>query len=361
MSIKLLRERADRLWSVFPAVVLRRFSHALSVMPAEIASFVQKLIASDKLAAYAFITGMLQNAVRDAGGDIDEISLIQEWFLLRWRQTGYPTFSLTESLYAALQLTDYKNTTMADWQPAFDPVALALPRPLRYLDGKIMRESSLIFVGSVPALAPEHKHVLDFTTLGEQLNAIATVEEKASTALRRTFVELIPNAVIGQQIWSFFNTPRSDDAESFGQWFARVRQHTLDSEELEELDKHALDAAVRIAMGLWQYLNHELAPQKSGESVEQRFAAYQEGKVRTYRVGREIKLDAPSEVLRTIGTVGWKVHSRFMVRRHEHGYRVGEGRAGIVRKWVGPYWKGPQNAQQVLDRSYCVDNFKKEK
>ena len=85
-----------------------------------------------------------------------------------------------------------------------------------------------------------------------------------------------------------------------------------------------------------------------------RFARFVSGKGRTYRVGSEIKIEAPGAILRSLGTAGWKVHSRFMVRGHWRDQVVGEGRQLRRKTWIKPFWKGPQDAQAVLDRNYRV-------
>lgn len=74
----------------------------------------------------------------------------------------------------------------------------------------------------------------------------------------------------------------------------------------------------------------------------------------TYEVGRDIKLPGPLSVLQSLGTAGWKVHSRFMVRGHPREQACGPGQKEHRKIWIEPYWKGPKDAAASLERTYVA-------
>lgn len=76
----------------------------------------------------------------------------------------------------------------------------------------------------------------------------------------------------------------------------------------------------------------------------------------TYIVGADIRLPAPASILRQMGTSGWRLQRRFIVRGHWRNQAVGEGRQLRRRKWIMPFWKGPRDAQEVLERTYRADS-----
>jgi hypothetical protein len=76
-----------------------------------------------------------------------------------------------------------------------------------------------------------------------------------------------------------------------------------------------------------------------------------------FRVGRPIKLQPQlREALAGMGTgTGWKLGSRFIVRGHFRNQAVGKGRAERKRIWVAPFWKGPSNITEALQREFVVE------
>ena len=79
---------------------------------------------------------------------------------------------------------------------------------------------------------------------------------------------------------------------------------------------------------------------------------------RRWRVGRPVRLDpsirkyAQEHVAR--GEPLWTVNSRFIVRGHWRNQACGEGRREHKVIWVAPFWKGPEDGVQALERKYKV-------
>jgi hypothetical protein len=64
------------------------------------------------------------------------------------------------------------------------------------------------------------------------------------------------------------------------------------------------------------------------------------------KVGPELRRAAAESALAAgAGPVGWHVRKRFVVRGHFRNQAHGEGRALRTKRWIEPYWKGPDGAE----------------
>lgn len=366
MSIKQLREMADRVWhDAVDAFDAEARDRGFAENP-DTARALAVAVEQDSLALRTLLLTPLLRAATARLGDVGlaKGEVVNElatyfWFLLRWRAAQYPVFALSESLAASLLLTDCSNLPAEDWALPFDPTVIKLPAPspLKIVDGPIVRESSIVLVGSLTIFTEAGAARAGLRVRGRQsmLDLMNDVAKHEDDAERHTILRILPDQSAGHSASAWERAVPPAEGDTFQSWLERSGSLLVENpEDLLEAEDHAsLATAWRIAMGLWQYLD-DLAAEPRAAACE-RFRPYQEGKVRTYRVGKEIKLEAPSGVLRSIGTAGWKVHSRFMVRGHHRNQPVGEGRSGRKRIWVRPFYKGPATAQDVLDRTYKVE------
>ena len=127
-----------------------------------------------------------------------------------------------------------------------------------------------------------------------------------------------------------------------------------DEERLSDIDISGVSASMRLVANLLGYLSDLPKPPASSplSGPRAQIESLRLGKEMTYRAGADIKLPGPMSVLRTIGTAGWKIHSRFMVIGHPRNQAYGPNHSLRREKWIQPYWKGPTSAQDVLNRTY---------
>jgi hypothetical protein len=75
-----------------------------------------------------------------------------------------------------------------------------------------------------------------------------------------------------------------------------------------------------------------------------------------FEVGRAIKLDGATRAAcrEGTGTAGWKLIHKFLVRGHWRNQVYGEGRALRRRQFIQPFYKGPKDVIEALNRTYEV-------
>ena len=362
MSLKSVRDAASTYWT--RAVASLENAAKSSGVPVE--EMLGEMVESDTvLCHHLVLRAMLTNPKFGSFNEsaINEIAT-STWFLLRWHHAGCPTFNLSESLTSALLLTDCANLPADAWTPPFNPVVIQLPSPsvLKVADKSIIRHASCVMIGSVKGFTRNQLQMWGGSRSSDAFMNMITKHE--GDARSNTIVRVIPDGFYGSGAHLFNETgvEGSWQEGTFGDWLkqqAAVNLTVVEGDDSsapvdDDVDSTSIINAWRIAMSLWQYLD-DLGSKQVGSTNRERFSRFVQGKGRTYRVGGEIKLRAPREVLASIGTAGWKVHSRFMVRGHWTHQPCGPGRASRRRQWVQPYWKGPQGPQAVLDRTYRVD------
>ena len=76
-----------------------------------------------------------------------------------------------------------------------------------------------------------------------------------------------------------------------------------------------------------------------------------------FRVGRPIKLGARLKAAIREGLSGgasWKLDSRFVVRGHWRNQAYGPEHSLRRKQWIEPYWKGPEDVGEALERTFEV-------
>ena len=308
------------------------------------------------LSRYVALLPRLQSIAAEHGPDAATEWSQTFWGLLRWRSFGYPTFMLSGSLTAAFALTDCGKLPADEWAPPFDAMLVQLPPPsplwISDASGHNERGASSIFVSRICGFTDAQSRQWGLHEAMDQRAALELMATHNAEASPRTIIRLWPDPPSNFPSTHGNLAPAADGA-TFGEWLATIGSHIEPDEGqvASAIDETSIETAWRLSMSLWQYLG-SLAPH--GKPAAERFGPWRQGKARTYRVGDEIKLPAPRSALAGLGTAGWKLHARFMVRGHWRNQAHGPAMQERRRQWVMPYWKGPDSPQSVLDRSYSV-------
>ena len=83
----------------------------------------------------------------------------------------------------------------------------------------------------------------------------------------------------------------------------------------------------------------------------------------TFDVGRSVKLDGGlRHAFASSGGIGarWKLAQRFIVRGHWRWQVHGEGRALRRHQWIEPFYKGPEDVEAALQRTYEVGSHEED-
>lgn len=251
-----------------------------------------------------------------------------------WADTGFPSIALTHDFQRSIAVTDFGDAGDDPMHMPFEAFVLRLPESLRGKDA-----ATPMFVYPVPIGDPRDGSV-DF---------------------RMYRMTIMPEP--------------DDERQAFTQWDRSMAFNTFLSGKVRQMeDEDAIERNVTAAMGhemdpevtkrarrvlgntlLYVNANGGLPPTKqTGETL----AVEREHSVAPrFRVGRPIKLgpqlrDAIREGLR--GGASWKLTSKFVVRGHWRNQAYGPQHSLRMRKWIEPYWKGPENIGEALERRFEV-------
>lgn len=246
---------------------------------------------------------------------------------LDWTRTGCPIFSLTDDFFHALAVTDF-GTNKEDEE---DVIHMPFPA----------------FMMNFPPNA----------LLGDA---------------RRAFVFRVADWTPGvstETTWPMIRLGLMSEPALFTQWSHIVtRREFLHSKDLGRnpglgdlvsADNIALlSMARRILANMLSYIesNHGLPREKHKHGAEPAPVEREHVEPR-FRVGRPVKLSPQIRQVLKEGRTGksWKLGQRFIVRGHWRNQAVGPARSQRVRKWISPFWKGPADLTEALERRYSVE------
>ena len=316
-------------------------------------------------------------------GDVEETMDVLHWSAM-WASFGFPAFELTHGLTSALLLTDCRGVTGEDYRLPFSAFEIVLPYPggpFVWLDagGKdaTARKIQCYRFRAAPLL-PEH----DLTTMSVE-EALADYLHGKLKLLENMTIRIIQSdglCLSSTRHWLAPQDSLEKWVESFGQDVEvdpRITEwRRQQDEKVEEKtgkkmhvptsagDMAALKSAMRLVVNMCLYISAQhpqaVIQTTGGNSQMPLPPAIGARNALLWRLGREIKL--PREVRDAARTfVGrgfmpskWRIQSRFTVRGHWRNQPFGPGRTERRRRWIAPYWKGPENASVAIERLYAV-------
>jgi hypothetical protein len=323
---------------------------------------------------------LLGNLIRSRG-----IVLETQWdlrlahFAARWAALGYPLFSLTHSLEAALLLTDCTDVDGRDFAWPFDSFMVELPFPgaMSYLgaDGTSVVPARYI-------VAHKTRHDASGGMI-EALKTTVALAGRAATGPRGSFGEYFLEAgdalrrAEAAAVWKTGTfVALIGDGEAFvhaigelpgpggpvSPWVEDARTSSDGGYAVSDRDAHALNATRRLVVNLCLYIaGLDPAPRARSARVASGIPA--EVDIPPILLGTEVKLPremrdaAKARVEQGRSDAhrdAWKLHSRLAVRGHWRNQPYGPRPEGKIRRqWIRPYWKGPQDAAMV-GRTYVT-------
>ena len=260
--------------------------------------------------------------------DVNDKAVREELLMLHrvglWATHGLNVFSLSEQLTAGLMLTD---------PPPLEDKKLHLPFPvfcirvppglLPVFEGEKQRWANMIWVQ-------------DYYSLEKSVNGPA-----------HFFRWMVCGH--GLTLWRDRN---GDDVLADDKDGSLIQVYEDDPAEVPQ-DSITLDYGLRIIRNLVAWLDSTGGMTKQTHSTRppQPRGTPKDPSVPTvWLIGNEVKI--PREVVRmapeiALGrskhpTPGWHVRTRFVVRGHWRNQAHGEGRQMRTKKWISPFWKGPE-------------------
>lgn len=341
---------------------LRRMIHAAEQADAEIAE------------VYAEFEGILSKPWESQRGKIaatgDDVEVLARW-LLTWARSGHNTFDLSQDFVAAMLLTDHRELAIADVRLPFPALLITIPDGFargseggHYTKIHVVSTSKadvnvLDAAAKVTAvlqpLAPDARGRVLSSLEGAPPSTISSLVDRAHIMTgARPAASLVAPAPSPDERHLFIYA--SDGARAL---YTTVDTATLTWDGLESLPDAGLDGTDHeIQRSIWRIVFGSLAYVTAvNTAVEPRdatrpVAAVGHGKprVRHWEIGRTIKI-AP-ELVRAARAgsreTAFQVKHRFIVRGHYRNQAHGPERALRTRRWIAPFWKGPEDGAELV-------------
>lgn len=268
----------------------------------------------------------------------------------RWAASGWPTLSLTDSLTAALLLTDCSTVDPELLKLPFDAFVIELPWPRSPLtvssaavDGSRQRAKWITVhkfqAATVVGAAPE-----DVVTIH-----LACPDDLAQLSVTRFWPRNVGLRAAGKP--THWWTDEDDDDDD-----AKLVDNLVDQ------DRVMIDTLLGLVANFCLYVaaNHSPLPSQKPKSST---SSPRDGELPPplrWVLGREIKLSAEvreaaaAYAVRGTAQKPWKLAARYVVRGHWRNQACGAGMLDRRMKWIAPYWKGPEEAPG-LTRNFVVE------
>jgi hypothetical protein len=268
----------------------------------------------------------------------------------QWADLGFPVINLTHDFYRAIAVTDFGDVGDDPVQLPFPAMLLRLPETLRGA-----AEALPMFLYPVPTNSAKPGYG------GFSHNTLELTADEIGFDATRMTIKPEPNERDERQAftqWSNgipFSSYLGDKVRSMEEMSAIERRAT----EIigTEMDPSITKRARRVVGNTLLYINSNgglPAEKRLGPNV----AVEREHKTEPrFRVGRPIKLGGALRAAITGGLSGgasWKLESRFVVRGHWRNQAYGPQHSLRLKKWIAPYWKGPENVGEALERTFEV-------
>lgn len=305
----------------------------------------------------------------------------------QWVEGSMPTLQLTHSAAAALALTDCSGVLGQEIGFPFPTFLVQLPSPggpivFEDYDGTPVegRWATVHTWWTIHGKEEADKFNRAFDEIKQvhlfyQKQGMPNVGEQWSEAI----MALVKNTPLVQElvfrVWSAegvsinVRVPPLAEGESAEKWIELAEKVRDDADRpdaviskvasmhLTPVDKAALTALVRIVVNLALYLdgNREPGEPKQGmpRSIPPKSTKGEYGPM-SWVVGKDLVLPhVLREAARDYSRRGklptqWRVTKRFVVRGHWRWQACGAKRAERRRRWIAPFWKGPERAEGLM-------------
>lgn len=270
-----------------------------------------------------------------------------------WAQLGFPVISLTHDFFRAVAVTDFGDAGDEPLHMPFPAFVLRLPESLGGQE-----QATPLFIYPLPT-----KHVLrDGIGLPLYASPEGAEIQACDVKFGATRMSLTPEPGEGAErgSWTHWNNGIPVQHFLHGKVAGIDERDPIEAYVTSALgqsfDAEMTARARRVLGNTLLYINANgglPAEKKVGAEV----AVEREHSDPRFRVGRAIKLGAKlknaiREGLR--GGASWKLESRFVVRGHWRNQAYGPDRSLRRRQWISPFWKGPEDMGEALERTFEV-------
>ena len=305
-----------------------------------------------------------------------------------WVGGSFPTIQLTHSAAAALALTDCSGVLGEEIGFPFENFLLQLPSPggpivFEDYDGTPVegRWATVHLWHTIHGKAEAERCTHEIQALGQEFafykrQGRPNVEGEFAEALRALIqrAQLEPELVF--RVWSAEGVsihvrvwPLRPD-ESAEKWIELASDRSRDmathdgvvldknaTMPLTKVDSAALKALVRIVVNLCLYLDGNRTPGEPRVGMPHSIAPKSdrgEYGPMSWVVGKDLVLPhVLREAARDYSRRGklptqWRITKRFVVRGHWRWQAHGTKRALRRRRWIAPFWKGPERAEGLM-------------
>lgn len=240
-----------------------------------------------------------------------------------WHESGYPSIALTHDFQRAALVTDFVDTDEPMLMP-FPAFVLRLPEGLDGSDKAVN-----VFVFPAPTSV---RGEIDF----------------------RAYRMTIARYVVSESYFTEW-----DNNMSFST-FTGEDFRFMPGSDIHPRHNEAVDIARRarrvLANTLLYIQMHGGLPRRKTLGAEVHVER-EHGEAPRFRVGRPVKLgqqlrDAVKNGLSNERS--WALMSRYVVRGHWRNQAYGKDWSLTRRRWIQPYWKGPANLTEALERTFQV-------
>lgn len=274
-------------------------------------------------------------------GDAREFYLyrmMQTVMYLNWRQQLYPRFDVSHKLHGPLLETQLRGARKEDLRLPFDAFFVTLPEPINGWRRAM--------VGYVPK------------------------SEKGQDGLVATFWSaVVPDTEIGsREVEAATIQEAPEESDDIREWLRRqvdsgkrrveylLRDGGIKRDVVGDPDR-STGSAMEYLCNVLVLINNGCAQEVAAATAAAK-AGMRKGKCRDIHcvLGHSIRLSPQAAALgkmkRRGARCGYRISSRFIVRGHWRNQACGKDRLDRRRIWIQPYWKGPADATEALERAY---------
>ena len=257
-----------------------------------------------------------------------------------WAHLGFPVFNLTLDFFRAVRVTDFGDSGDEPMNCPYPSYLVRFPEALK--DG--------VKHGFIYPVPTQHSLDLDAPIAfnARRFTLAAPYDENGK---KQTARQAYTQWNVGITFDTFLNgTPRTMEAiDAVEREATRVIGTEMDS----ELTKQAR----RVLGNTFLYVNANGGlPAKKTLGADVPVEREHETAPR-FRVGRPIKLG--SRIRAALVNPGsgqtWELDKRFIVRGHWRNQAYGPERSLRRKQWIQPFWKGPEDVTEAMQRTFEVD------
>ncbi|HSX22901.1 MAG TPA: hypothetical protein VLE97_09030 [Gaiellaceae bacterium] len=295
--------------------------------------------------------------------DLDHHADIGRW-ALTWARQGYNVFDLSPDFTAAILLTDARELDISDVRLPFSGMLLMISDG--FAKGVEGTSYNKIHVSEVPrrdrSMLEAGDKIYDLVKDLPTAQASELLRDLRDTPSAPSLLDPVATR---DETDTAIHIYASDGARVLETWIDR-KDLTWDAfDDLpdtveDDVDKQARHVLRRIVFGAIAYTNAvEGSMEERFAPAKKKPAAEAKEKAKHWTIGRTIKIDPKLVAAVRSGSreVAFRLKHRHIVRGHYRNQAHGPARSLRTKKWIAPFWKGPEEGAALV-HTYKLDEAK---